>query len=135
MSGDNGAVTYELVSGVNKTRPEFGMFPDGSLYVAQKLDREVKDRYELMVKAKDGGSPLQRTATTMVHVNVLDDNDNAPEFTSNSYEYQVVEGKEAGTFIGLYTEDDILLLISMFTHGIKQYANSKNNKETFYSIS
>mgnify|MGYP001792558252 FL=1 len=109
LPGDNGAVTYELIAGVNRSRPEFGMFPDGSLYVAQKLDREVKDRYELMVKAKDAGSPLQRTATAMVHVSILDDNDNAPEFTSTKYEFEVTEGKETGTFIGLC--DSVLSLI------------------------
>lgn len=42
ISDDNGRVTYSLVSGVNISRPEFGVFPDGSLYVAQKLDRETK---------------------------------------------------------------------------------------------
>ena len=41
---ENGRVTYSLVSGVNTSRPEFGVFPDGSLYVAQKLDRETKVR-------------------------------------------------------------------------------------------
>lgn len=41
-AGENGVVTYSLVSGVDAAQPEFGVFPDGSIYVAQKLDRETK---------------------------------------------------------------------------------------------
>ena len=98
--GVNAKLTYLLVSGVNKTKPEFGVFPDGSLYIAQMLDRESKDRYQLLVEAKDGGRPLQRTDTAIVHVKVLDSNDNTPQFSSSSYEFRVLEGKSSGTYIG-----------------------------------
>lgn len=96
-------MTYSLSSGVNMTRPEFGVFPDGSLYVAQTLDREVKDRYEVIVEASDNGSPMRRTASALVHITVVDDNDNAPVFTSDDYEFKVLEGKDAGTYIGMIT--------------------------------
>jgi len=92
-------VTYSLYSGVNKTHPEFGMFPDGSLYVAQKLDRETHDRYKLMVRAKDGGTP-PRVAFAAVNVIVLDDNDNVPMFSSDNYEFRILEGRDPGTYIG-----------------------------------
>lgn len=100
LSGLNSELTYSLLSGVNKTKPEFGVFPDGSLYMAQKLDREMKDRYQLLVEAQDSGSPLRRTDTAIVYVKVLDDNDNAPLFSSPSYEFKVLEGKKPGTYIG-----------------------------------
>lgn len=96
----NGQVTYSLTGGVNSSRPEFGVFPDGTLYVAQRLDRESKDRFELIVEAVDRGMPTPRTSSTVVHVKVLDNNDNAPVFSSNNYEFRVLEGKEKGTYIG-----------------------------------
>lgn len=89
-----------MTSGVNSSRPEFGVFPDGTLYVAQILDRETKDRYELVVKAVDGGLPMARTSSTVIHVKVLDDNDNAPVFSRSQYEFRVLEEKESGTYIG-----------------------------------
>lgn len=106
--GINSQLTYSLVSGVNRTRPEFGVFPDGTLYVAQKLDRETKDRYQLLVEAQDGGRPLRRTGTAIVHIKVLDSNDNSPQFTSVSYEFRVQEGKNSGTYIGKTTFTNLL---------------------------
>ena len=85
---------------MNRTKPEFGVFPDGSLYIAQKLNREAKDRYQLLVQAQDDGKPLQRADTAVVHVKVLDDNDNTPAFSTSSYNFRVLEGKSAGTYIG-----------------------------------
>jgi len=80
------------------------VFPDGSLYVAQKLDRESKGRYRLLVQATDGGQPTPRTDIALVHVKILDNNDNYPEFSSPSYEFRVLEGRSAGVYIGEYCQ-------------------------------
>ncbi|XP_067948846.1 protocadherin Fat 4-like [Watersipora subatra] len=104
--GANADITYSLIGGVNKTRPEFGVFPDGWLYIAQKLDREVKDRYQLLVSAQDGGSPLSRSDSVIVHVKVLDDNDNSPQFSTSLYQFTVQEGKDSGTYIGSVSARD-----------------------------
>ena len=60
----------------------------------------LQDRYQLLVEAQDGGAPVRRTATALVHVKVKDDNDNTPQFSSSSYKFRVLEGKQAGTYIG-----------------------------------
>ena len=68
----------------------------------------LQDRYQLLVEAQDGGAPVRRTATALVHVKVKDDNDNTPQFSSSSYRFRVLEGKQAGTYIGeLSLEIDI----------------------------
>ena len=54
----------------------------------------------MLVEAQDGGTPVRRTATALVHVKVKDDNDNTPQFSSSSYKFRVLEGKQAGTYIG-----------------------------------
>ncbi len=55
------------------------MSEDGTLYVANKLDREEVEEYSLSVLARDHGTP-SRTTTTLVHVIVTDKNDHAPVF-------------------------------------------------------
>ncbi len=52
---------------------------NGRLSLTQKLDREVKDYYRLTVLAKDIRYPTMFSNAT-VAVNVLDENDNAPNF-------------------------------------------------------
>uniref|UniRef100_A0A915PMU1 Cadherin domain-containing protein n=1 Tax=Setaria digitata TaxID=48799 RepID=A0A915PMU1_9BILA len=54
------------------------------LVVNGQLDREYRDRYELLLEALDGGNP-SRSGTMLVNVTVLDANDNAPEFTQSKY--------------------------------------------------
>lgn len=50
------------------------------LSVTGELDRELVQRYEFRVRATDGGRPHTLSATTEIEINVLDVNDNAPEF-------------------------------------------------------
>lgn len=55
-----------------------------SLVLQQKLDRETRDRYNLTVVARDGGSP-PRSGTLVVNVVVDDVNDNDPVFADKFY--------------------------------------------------
>nr|DAA06585.1 TPA_inf: protocadherin beta 8 [Anolis carolinensis] len=61
---------------------------DGSKYVTlileKALDREKEPHLGLTLTAIDGGVP-QRTGTSQINVNVLDINDNFPEFTQSEY--------------------------------------------------
>lgn len=76
--GANANLTYAIVS--DATVP-FHVHPQtGVLRVSGPLDRESVQRYEFRVHATDAGVPVARTATTEIEVNVLDVNDNAPEF-------------------------------------------------------
>ncbi|XP_078684144.1 protein dachsous-like [Branchiostoma floridae x Branchiostoma belcheri] len=96
-SGLNEFITYYLSNSADS--PNFGMFPDGWLYVKHRLDRELRDSYFLQVVARDNGSP-PRNATANVRVTVTDDNDNDPRFTQESYHFSLVENLPAGTTVG-----------------------------------
>uniref|UniRef100_A0A3Q3IE01 Cadherin domain-containing protein n=1 Tax=Monopterus albus TaxID=43700 RepID=A0A3Q3IE01_MONAL len=50
------------------------------LVLENKLDREKQKEMNLLLTALDGGSP-QRSGTVVIHVTVLDANDNAPVFS------------------------------------------------------
>ncbi|XP_070684047.1 protein dachsous, partial [Pempheris klunzingeri] len=78
--GASGEVTLSLAS----PHPLFRFREDGTLLAVGRLDREVKDTYELVVRASDGGSP-QRENVTAVRLSVGDVNDNTPEFSSASF--------------------------------------------------
>ena len=56
----------------------------GELSVAYTLDREVSDKYELMVSAIDTGYPIVISRTVQVIVTLLDVNDNAPVFNQSN---------------------------------------------------
>ncbi|XP_016148051.1 protocadherin-23 [Sinocyclocheilus grahami] len=80
-----------------------GMFSlkstDDFLYVLcvdGPLDREVKDVYELIVTARDFGSPPLSSKTTF-QVQVTDVNDNPPVFDQNIYEESIPEDVREGT--------------------------------------
>ncbi|GAB6029716.1 hypothetical protein CHUAL_005437 [Chamberlinius hualienensis] len=53
------------------------------------FDREVKDEYWFTITASDNGSP-PRTNTTLLHLQLLDTNDNAPQFRHEIYERVLV---------------------------------------------
>ncbi|MEQ2178912.1 hypothetical protein GOODEAATRI_019079 [Goodea atripinnis] len=52
----------------------------GEISTRLALDREQQSSYQLVVVVQDGGTP-PRSATGTAHITVLDDNDNAPNFT------------------------------------------------------
>ncbi|KAM9849727.1 protocadherin gamma-A10-like [Aulostomus maculatus] len=56
----------------------------GELVLDKELDREEQQEMKLLLTAVDGGSP-QRSGTVVIHVIVLDANDNAPVFTQAIY--------------------------------------------------
>ncbi|ESO05763.1 hypothetical protein HELRODRAFT_77422, partial [Helobdella robusta] len=57
---------------------------------AESLDREEQSIYRLKVIAVDGGQPA-RTGYANIEINVLDLNDNYPQFSDNLYILNVVE--------------------------------------------
>ena len=68
------------------------------LVLKEKLDREIKDQYQLKLIAYDGGS-TPSIGSCIVIVNVLDSNDNKPRFSSQQYEVSVVENVPIGAVI------------------------------------
>lgn len=94
----NESVTYSLASTYN--------FPDGNspfeinenneIVVSGSLDRELVDVYVLDVKAETQTSPPLTTYTNFT-VQIMDENDNVPEFECSPYHVAVSENVIEGT--------------------------------------
>ncbi|XP_061644760.1 protocadherin beta-15-like isoform X23 [Phyllopteryx taeniolatus] len=68
------------------------------LVLDKELDREDKTDMMLLLTANDGGSP-QRSGTVVIHVTVLDANDNAPVFSQAVYESSLAENSPVDTLV------------------------------------
>ncbi|XP_068447298.1 protocadherin beta-15-like [Clinocottus analis] len=68
------------------------------LVLDNKLDREKQNDINLLLTALDGGSP-QRSGTVVIHVTVLDANDNAPVFSQAVYKASLPENSPAGIIV------------------------------------
>ncbi|XP_028600415.2 protocadherin Fat 4 [Podarcis muralis] len=96
-SGANGEIAYAIIEG--NTGDAFGIFPDGQLYIKCELDRELQERYTLLVEASDRAvEPL--SATVNVTVILEDVNDNRPLFNSTNYVFYYEEEQNGGSFVG-----------------------------------
>ncbi|XP_045493580.1 protocadherin-like wing polarity protein stan [Colias croceus] len=65
----------------------------GALLTRASLDREKVSRYTVVVKATDQASPVadRLSSSATIHVNILDDNDNYPQFSEKTYTVTVDE--------------------------------------------
>ncbi|XP_053285338.1 protocadherin gamma-A12-like [Pleuronectes platessa] len=68
------------------------------LVLENKLDREKQKEMNLLLTALDGGSP-QRSGTVVIHVTVLDANDNAPVFSQAVYKASLRENSPPDTVV------------------------------------
>uniref|UniRef100_A0A8P4G558 Cadherin domain-containing protein n=1 Tax=Dicentrarchus labrax TaxID=13489 RepID=A0A8P4G558_DICLA len=68
------------------------------LVLVKELDREQEKELKLLLTALDGGSP-QRSGTAIIHVTVLDANDNAPVFTQSVYKASLPENAPLDTVV------------------------------------
>uniref|UniRef100_A0A8C2WJE5 Cadherin domain-containing protein n=1 Tax=Cyclopterus lumpus TaxID=8103 RepID=A0A8C2WJE5_CYCLU len=68
------------------------------LVLENKLDREKQKYINLLLTALDGGS-TQRSGTVVIHVTVLDANDNAPVFSQAVYKARLPENSPPGTIV------------------------------------
>ncbi|XP_072812492.1 protocadherin beta-2-like [Vicugna pacos] len=76
------------------------------LVLNKALDREEQPEIRLILTALDGGTP-PRSGTTIVRIEVLDINDNAPEFAKLLYEVQVLENSPIGYQVAIVTARDL----------------------------
>lgn len=78
---DNGNITYIIVNADADKFP-FSITPrTGILKVSGQLDRELKSLFEFKIMARDNSRKYkQLNATVVVEVNIIDQNDNAPQF-------------------------------------------------------
>ncbi|XP_004440068.1 PREDICTED: protocadherin-15 isoform X5 [Ceratotherium simum simum] len=100
-AGINGQVHYSLGNFHNL----FRITSNGSIYTAVKLNREVRDYYELVVVATDGAVHPRHSTLTLA-IKVLDIDDNSPVFTNSTYTIVVEENLPAGTtFLHIEAKD------------------------------
>ncbi|KAK3849672.1 hypothetical protein Pcinc_041926 [Petrolisthes cinctipes] len=90
--GPNADLRYTILNptGANEA---FRIDPkSGELSTRLPLDREAHSHYTLTIQAEDQGpTQYRRTATTQVIMNILDENDNYPQFTERTYTVEVPE--------------------------------------------
>ncbi|KAH8861122.1 Protocadherin alpha-2 [Schistosoma japonicum] len=85
-AGNNGTVHYKLISVSdskhNRIPSELFMInsESGKIFATRKLDREENSQFELSILLHDLGTPIQLSSTVTVIVNILDENDNLPQW-------------------------------------------------------
>ncbi|XP_077984865.1 protocadherin Fat 4-like [Glandiceps talaboti] len=119
---ENGELTYALTAG-----NELGHFDidsdTGILTVAQNLDRETKGSYSMTVTVSDNGIPV-RSSTAPVDITLNDVNDNAPDFTYDTYAFSVQENVPIGTSVDqISATDPDLGPNGLVTYSIESGAN------------
>ncbi|XP_058268045.1 protocadherin beta-16-like isoform X36 [Hemibagrus wyckioides] len=76
-----------------KENTEGGKYAE--LVLEKELDRELTKEIDLIFTATDGGTP-QRSGTAVIHINVLDANDNTPVFSQSVYKVTLAENAVLG---------------------------------------
>ncbi|KAK1801130.1 hypothetical protein P4O66_022831 [Electrophorus voltai] len=93
-SPSNANIRYRFVGeNAAAARSAFEIDPRSGLITTRGIvDRETNERYTLLVEASDQGrEPGPRSATVSVHITVLDENDNVPQFSQKRYVVAVRE--------------------------------------------
>lgn len=102
-TGNNGAVMYSMWA---PGPYRFSMDPmSGIIKALSVFDRETDDKVLLYAYASDNGVP-RRTSTATIQINVLDLNDNDPEFTKPIYVLYIEENLPADTSVGFVEASD-----------------------------
>ncbi|XP_035265742.1 protocadherin beta-16-like isoform X25 [Anguilla anguilla] len=70
----------------------------GELVLEKELDREEQQDVKLLLTAADGGTP-QKTGTVVIHITVLDANDNIPVFSQAVYKAVLPENSPLDTVV------------------------------------
>ncbi|XP_035265745.1 protocadherin gamma-A12-like isoform X28 [Anguilla anguilla] len=70
----------------------------GELVLEKELDREDQQELTLVLAAADGGSP-QKSGTVVIHITVLDANDNIPVFSQAVYTASLPENSPLGAVV------------------------------------
>ncbi|GAB1301632.1 Protocadherin beta 17 [Apodemus speciosus] len=105
----NNIQTYRLSSNshflvVTRNRSDGRKYPE--LVLEKELDREEEPELRLTLTALDGGSP-PRSGTAQVLIEVVDINDNAPEFQQPTYRVQIPENSPTGSLVLTVSAKDL----------------------------
>ncbi|NP_001344094.1 protocadherin-23 [Mus musculus] len=77
----------------------------GALVLLHALDREASASHKLVILASDHGCP-PLSSTSVIAIDILDINDNAPTFSSRHYQAHVKESTPVGSHITMVSADD-----------------------------
>ncbi|XP_055980534.1 protocadherin gamma-B3 isoform X18 [Sorex fumeus] len=103
--GINAEITYAFVNTGPAVRQLFKLDrKTGELSTMGELDFEARESYTIGVEAKDGG---HHAAHCKIQIEVLDENDNAPEITLDSESKHIQEDAELGTVVALIKTHDL----------------------------
>ncbi|EAT41892.1 AAEL006534-PA, partial [Aedes aegypti] len=103
-TGVNAQIIYDFVSGNNNQW--FKIDPSSGLITTQaQLDREVNGNIELSISARDGG-PNPKWAHTQLKVTILDENDEAPQFSQPRLNITLNENTKPKTVVAILTAED-----------------------------
>ncbi|XP_067422476.1 protocadherin beta-16-like [Emydura macquarii macquarii] len=107
--GTNGIQSYTISSNEHLSL-DVQSRGDGSKYaelvLEKQLDREEQAQLMLILTAADGGLP-PRTGTAQIRVNVLDINDNFPQFSQSVYKVQLMENSPRDTLVTKVEASDL----------------------------
>lgn len=84
---------------------EYPRQQSGALVLLHALDREATASHTLVILASDHGCP-PRNSTSVIAIEVLDINDNAPTFSSRRYHAHVKESTPVGSHITMVSAED-----------------------------
>ena len=102
--GDNGKVTYKIVNNFGgKFRIDS---KSGRLSVASDLDYEEQEKYNIEVQASDNSQTSHRMSSTMVIVNLIDINDNAPVIVPKSSNVSIPENIPLESVVATVSAED-----------------------------
>lgn len=126
--GLNGDVFYLIENGNDEGKFDIDE-ATGQIFLARSLDRETMSKYTLTVIAHDAGLSNKLSSSTTVFIDVLDENDNAPDFTQTDTKISVIETTPVHTdLIQFRATDPDLGLNSEISFSI----TAGNRKDTFH---
>ncbi|XP_032951860.1 protocadherin gamma-B3 isoform X10 [Rhinolophus ferrumequinum] len=103
--GINAEITYAFINTDKAVRQLFKLdSKTGEVTIGGGLDFEERESYTIGVEAKDGG---RHTAHCKIQIDILDENDNAPEITLDSESKYVQEDAQLGTVVALIKTHDL----------------------------
>ncbi|KAM9320481.1 cadherin EGF LAG seven-pass G-type receptor 2 [Gastrophryne carolinensis] len=124
-SGENSRLQYRLTGEAGPFTINNGT---GWIIVQSELDREETEYYNFGVEARDQGQP-SLSSSSAVSVQILDVNDNAPEFTQHEYQARLNEDAAVGTSVLT------VLALDRDSHATITYQITSGNTRHRFSIS
>lgn len=126
--GVNGEVYYSIAMGNEEQKFSIEQ-GTGQITLIKDLDRETTSRYVLTVIAEDGAVQNKLSVSTTVVIDILDENDNAPEFVQTMFEISVPETTPVNTKLTQFKAIDMDIGINS---EISFSIGAGNRRDTFH---